>query len=76
VYLPRFKKDVPHKNMPDTIAHSQTHTEIYHANIFVSLEDINQMPNATRNDILKVLREIGEDLQDGTFPINKLITRD
>jgi len=69
VYLPQFKKHVPHKSMPDAIAHSQTHTEVYHQNVVSLLVDIDKISGVIRDDILKTLREIGEDLQDGTFPI-------
>ncbi|MCF6256952.1 MAG: AHH domain-containing protein [Gammaproteobacteria bacterium] len=69
VYLPRFKRNVPHNFMPNAIAHSQTHTEMYHENIVTTLLDIDQMPGVTRDDIMRTLQEIGEDLQDGSFPV-------
>ncbi len=72
VYLPKFKKHVPHKTMPNAIAHSQTHTNDYHANVIAVLADVD-IPGATRDDILDALRDIAYNLQSGNFPINKPI---
>jgi len=72
VYLPRHKKHVPHKAMPNAIAHSQTHTEIYHDNVIAVLADVD-IPGAIRDDILDALRDIAYNLQSGNFPINEPI---
>jgi len=72
VQLPQYKKHVPHKSMPKAIAHSQTHTNMYHTNVFIVLMRVDLVA-ASKNDIIKALREIGKDLQAGTFPINELI---
>ncbi|PCI11847.1 MAG: hypothetical protein COB71_11060 [Thiotrichales bacterium] len=69
VNLPRFKQHVPHDFMPNAIAHSQTHTEMYHENVVTTLVDVDKVPGVTRGDIIRTLQEIGEDLQNGSFPI-------
>jgi len=74
VYLPRFEKHIPHKDMQNSIAHSKIHTDFYHANVVTMLVAAD-MPNATRDDIISILKEIAEDLEDGDFPINELIVR-
>ncbi len=58
--------------MPDAIAHSQTHTEKYHANVVTMLVIADNMATS-KEDIIEVLKEIGSDLQAGTFPINKFL---
>ena len=72
VNLPRYKRHVPHKDMPNAIAHSQTHTDIYHENVIAVLLDVD-IPGATRGDIFDALRDIAYNLQSGNFPINEPI---
>jgi len=72
VNLPRYKKHVPHKTMPNAIAHSETHTNNYHDNVFTMLRIANSIATS-KEDIINILREIAIDLQAGTFPINELI---
>ncbi len=72
VNLPRYQKYLPHKSMPNAISHSQIHTGNYHDNVFVVLQ-MADLAATSKDDILDVLREIGEDLQAGTFPINEPI---
>jgi len=74
VYLPRYKKHVPHDSMPKAIAHSQTHTNIYHANVVTVLMRVDLVATS-KEDIIDALREIAADLQEGTFPIDKLLRR-
>ncbi len=62
----------PHPEIPDSIAHSKTHTDIYHANVFTTLMRVD-VPGATKEDIIEVLRGIAEDLEDGVFPLEKAI---
>jgi len=75
VYLPRYKKHVPHKLMPNAIAHSQTHTETYHANVVAVLMRVD-LAATSKEDIIGALREIAADLQEGIFPIDKLLKED
>jgi len=70
VYLPRYEKHTPHKNMPDAVAHSKMHTNFYHINVVAVLVAVD-IPGAVRDSIVEALREIAEDLQDGVFPINE-----
>jgi len=72
VNLPRYARHVPHSAMPKAIAHSQTHTAIYHQNIFVTLMLVD-VPGMTREGIVKALRYIASDLRAGTFPIHEAI---
>ncbi len=72
VNLPRFKKHVPHSSMPNAIAHSQVHTDIYHENV-VTMLIIADATASSKDDIIEVLREIGNDLQAGTFLVDKLM---
>ena len=67
--LPRYRKHVPHKSMPDAIAHSQTHTADYHDNVFTVLAMADSTATS-KEDIFKVLREIATDLQSGGFLIS------
>ncbi len=69
VYLPLHEKHTPHKDIPNAIAHSKIHTGFYHINVTTVLVTVD-IPSATRDDIIEALREIAEDLQDGSFPIN------
>ncbi len=72
VNLPRYKRHVPHQSMPNAIAHSQTHTDIYHDNVVFVLQ-ITELSASSKDDIIEALHEIGEDLQAGTFPIDKTL---
>jgi len=66
VNLPQFKKRVPHKLMPNAIAHSQIHAEDYHENVTFLLTEANSMATS-KNDIIEVLREMAADLRLGVF---------
>ena len=72
-YLPRSVKRTPHPDMPNARAHSKTHTDFYHENVFFVLREAATMPGATKADVEKVLREIALSLQAGTFPLDKSI---
>jgi len=72
VNLPRFVRYTPHSSMPDTIAHSQTHTKIYYANVNAVLLRVD-VSGAIRDDVIKALRDIARRLQAGTFPIREVI---
>ena len=74
VNLPRYKKHVPHDSMPAAIAHSQIHTEMYHENVFTVLMKVDLIA-VSKEDITEALREIADDLQEGIFPINKLLRK-
>lgn len=75
IYMPRFIKHVPHSSMPNATAHSQVHTDQYHANVFIVLTRVDSAASS-KQDIINALREIAIDLQAGTFPINELIGQD
>ena len=65
VYLPS-KSTVPVKSLPNAYPHKKTHTKVYYINI------AEQLAGATgRKQCLDMLREIGEDLEDGAYPIRK-----
>ncbi len=71
--MPRYKKHVPHKSMPDAIAHSQIHTADYHDNAFTVLAMADSTATS-KEDMFKALREIAADLQSGDFLINEQMT--
>lgn len=72
VYLPRFKKHIPHKAMPSAKAHSVTHTHQYYLNVEFLLED-TIAEGLGRPGIIDTLREVGEDLEAGEFPLREAI---
>ncbi|ELV8742471.1 TPA: hypothetical protein I7750_19630 [Vibrio vulnificus] len=72
VYLPRFKKHIPHANMPKAKAHSSTHTNQYYLNVEFLLED-TIAEGLGRKGIIETLREVGEDLEAGEFPLRESI---
>ncbi|MCG3723143.1 AHH domain-containing protein [Vibrio cincinnatiensis] len=72
VYLPRFKKHIPHKAMPSARAHSVTHTHQYYLNVEFLLED-TIADGLGRRGIIDTLREVGEDLEAGEFPLREAI---
>ncbi len=74
-YLPRSVRCTPHPSMPNALAHSRTHTNIYHENVFFVLREAATMPGATKADIEETLRDIALQLQAGTFPIHELIDK-
>ncbi|MEJ2911604.1 AHH domain-containing protein [Pseudoalteromonas sp. C12FD-1] len=74
VYLPRFQKHVPMDILPDAYPHSKIHTGKYYLNIeFLLNETIAE--GLGRQGIIETLKEIGEELADGTFPITTLLTQ-
>ena len=66
VYLPMYKKNTPHRDMPNAYAHAGIHTRIYYINITTLLKEVE----GNKNEIEATLRTIGESLSKGTFPIN------
>jgi len=72
VNLPRYANNTPHPAMPSAISHAETHTGYYHDNV-ISVLVLVDVPGATREDIIKALRDIARDLQLGTFPIHEAI---
>lgn len=74
VYLPRFKKHIPHPKMPEAYAHSEVHTEKYYLNITILLEAEANIPGATKEDIAAVLSEISEELKRGAFPLHERVS--
>jgi hypothetical protein len=65
VYLPMTRKDIPHTKMPLAYPHKIVHTEIYYLNITSLLREAE----GDREGTEEILREIAEELTDGTFPI-------
>lgn len=72
VWLPRFKKHVPHKAMPFAHPHSATHTGSYYLNVFHLLRD-TMADGLGRQGIKDALDAIAEELTEGTFPITSVI---
>jgi|GEM_PF-5444294 len=70
VYLPRFKRHLPHPDMPDAYSHSEIHTKDYYLNITQMLTDESSLPNTTKEDIEEVLRDIANELQNGSFALH------
>lgn len=63
VYLPS-SSDASVESLPDAISHKKTHTKVYYINISEHLADAKG-----RQQCLDMLREIGEDLEDGVYPV-------
>lgn len=72
VWLPRFRCHIPHDGIPTRVAHSQTHTMVYYLNVDSLLRD-TIAEGLGRTGIIDTLREVGEMLHDGDFPVNRLI---
>jgi hypothetical protein len=76
IYLPRFVRHVPHSAMPKAYAHSLVHTDIGHQNVVYLLRRADAAPGATRADIVKALQDIGQDLQEGIFPLYERLNQE
>lgn len=74
VWLPRFKRHVPHKAMPKAQAHTKTHTGSYYLNVFHLLRD-TMAEGLGRQGIKDALDAIAEELTDGSFPLTSLIAQ-
>ena len=70
VFLPKGLKCCPHPILPAASPHTKVHTHFYFLNVEFLLES-TIAEGMGRNDIIETLREIGEDLQDGVFPITE-----
>ncbi|ATG77641.1 AHH domain-containing protein [Pseudoalteromonas sp. 1_2015MBL_MicDiv] len=73
VYLPRFKKHVPMDSMPDAYSHSKVHTGKYYLNVEYLLNETIAEGLGHRG-IMETLREIGDELKTGDFPIQQLLS--
>ncbi|WP_062569314.1 AHH domain-containing protein [Pseudoalteromonas arabiensis] len=74
VYLPRFQKHVLVDILSDAYSHSKIHIGKYYFNVeFLLNETIAD--DLGRQGLIEILREIGEELVDGTFPITKPLTQ-
>lgn len=63
---------VPPSDMPDAPSHKTVHTNKYY---FTDLLDRTAMlPNARKEGVLDILGEVGEALQNGTFPLKSRIS--
>ncbi|MBI3562547.1 MAG: AHH domain-containing protein [Gammaproteobacteria bacterium] len=76
IYLPRFVRHTPHSAMPQAYAHSKVHTKIGHENVAYLLRRADAAPGATRADIVKALQDIGQDLQEGIFPLYERLNQE
>ena len=54
--------------MENAKAHSETHTEIYHRGVLMTLIRVD-VPGSTREDVIEALREIAMDLEEGVFSV-------
>lgn len=69
VFLPMYRKHTPHPDMPDAHAHLTVHTDIYYLNI----EELLREEQGDKEGIKAVLKDIAEELTDGTFPLHEKI---
>ncbi|WP_022944350.1 AHH domain-containing protein [Pseudoalteromonas ruthenica] len=70
VFLPRFAKHKPMESMPNAEAHSKIHTNEYYLNVEALLvETIGE--GLGRQGIIDLLRDIGDELLSGDFPIHE-----
>ncbi|WP_445355278.1 AHH domain-containing protein [Microbulbifer sp. EKSA008] len=69
VWLPQYEKDLPHKACPDAYAHAKIHTNVYYVNVTNLLQTEARIPGTSANDIRDVLRDIGDELVSGVFPV-------
>lgn len=67
VFLPMYKIHTPHPDMPNAYAHLPVHTDIYYLNITAALTVESNNPEGIED----VLRDIAEQLTDGTFPLHE-----
>lgn len=70
VFLPRFAKHTPMDAMPKAEAHTKTHTSEYFLNVEALLTD-TIAEGLGRTDIIELLRDIGDELQSGDFPLHE-----
>ncbi len=70
VFLPRFAKYTPMDSMPNAEAHSKIHTNEYYLNV-ETLLTATIGEGLGRTDIIELLRDIGDELQSGDFPIHE-----
>ena len=66
VWLPNFKKNVPHVKMPHAAAHRTIHTPQYYVNLLAVL-DLSD----SKEDVTRVLSKVRERLIQGRFPYIK-----
>ncbi|WDE01729.1 AHH domain-containing protein [Thalassomonas actiniarum] len=74
VFLPRFIRHTPMLPIPDAKAHTQTHTNKYYLNVEYLLDE-TIAEGLGREGVIETLREIGEELEAGNFPLNELISQ-
>ena len=65
VALPKSSK-IPVETLPNAYPHKTVHTRIYYINIAEQLSEAESRP-----ECIDILRDIGKDLENGTFPIRK-----
>lgn len=73
VFLPRYQKYCPHDYLPNAKSHSATHTKDYFFNVEFLLEG-TIAEGLGKNAIINTLRNIGENLEDGKFKLNKRLS--
>ncbi|WP_444995616.1 AHH domain-containing protein [Aliikangiella sp. IMCC44359] len=67
VWLPNFKRNVPHKIMPNAPAHRTVHTGQYYRNVVILLQH-NLTQSNPRKEVIKTLKKLNERVQQGQFP--------
>ena len=70
VYLPRWQSHTPMSTMKNAEAHTTIHTNTYYLNVEYLLEE-TIAEGLGRNGILQILRDIGDDLKSGEFPLKQ-----
>lgn len=69
VWLPQYEKDLPHEACPEAYAHAKIHTNVYYVNVTNLLQAEARVPGTSAQDIQDVLRDIGDELVSGVFPV-------
>lgn len=74
VFLPASESDRSSGNLKNAYVHGAVHTKAYYANVNFELIEVfsqnTHLPNSERRaEIIDVLTDIGERLQNGTYPI-------
>ncbi len=70
VFLPMYRKHLPHSDLPNAYAHLPVHTDMYYINI----TDLLRSETGDKEGVKAVLKDIAEELSEGTFPIHQRIS--
>lgn len=78
VFLPASETDKREGVLKNAYVHNKVHTKPYYANVTYQIIDLfeanaGKSDSALKQDMINQLREIGDQLQRGTYPIHQFI---